>query len=118
MLHVRRRCLRPAAAALSVSALLTCLAQSQTRDENEGARLVEESRCYTCHQLRESLLGPPYLAIAARHAARKDIMTEVLARKIVYGGGGSWGLVPMVPNQWVTLDDARVMSAWILDLTD
>ena len=45
-------------------------------------------------------------------------MVDVLARKIVDGGGGNWGLVPMVPNQWVPIEDARVMSAWILDLTD
>lgn len=40
----------------------------------------------------------------------------VLARKIVLGGGGSWGLVPMVPNEHVTLDEARAMAEWILAL--
>jgi cytochrome c len=43
-------------------------------------------------------------------------MTDVLARKIVRGGGGNWGSVPMVPNRWVTIDDARTMAAWILSL--
>jgi cytochrome c len=86
--------------------------------ESDGAKLVEEARCYACHQMTETLLAPPYVAIAARHAPRKDVMTEVLARKIVRGGGGNWGLVPMVPNQWVTIEEARVMSAWILGLAD
>ena len=45
-------------------------------------------------------------------------MLEVLARKIVHGGGGNWGLVPMVPNEHVTLEDARAMAAWILALAD
>jgi cytochrome c len=43
-------------------------------------------------------------------------MVDVLARKIVHGGGGSWGVVPMVPNQWVSLEEARAMADWILGL--
>jgi len=82
--------------------------------EVEGAKLFEQARCYICHNTDTVSLGPPLKAIAARHAARKDVMTDVLARKIVAGGGGSWGVVPMVPNQWVTMEQARVISAWIL----
>lgn len=84
--------------------------------EADGAKLFEQARCYICHQTDKVSLGPPLKAIAARHAARKDIMTDVLARKIVHGGGGSWGVVPMVPNQWVSLEQARVISEWILTL--
>ncbi len=68
--------------------------------------------------MTETLLGPPYAAIAARHAPRSDVMVDVLARKIVDGGGGNWGLVPMVPNQWVSIEDARIMSEWILGLAE
>ncbi|MBF8269816.1 MAG: cytochrome C [Gammaproteobacteria bacterium] len=85
---------------------------------DDGEKLVEQARCYMCHQLQETLLGPPYVAIAVRHAAHKDVMVEVLAHKIVHGGGGNWGLVPMVPNQWVSLEEARVMAAWILKQED
>jgi cytochrome c len=99
-------------AAAGVLCLLAPIASAQ----NDGAKLVEEARCYACHHMTDLLLAPPYVAIAARHAPRKDVMTDVLARKIVHGGGGNWGLVPMVPNQWVTIEDARVMSAWILSL--
>jgi cytochrome c len=86
--------------------------------QDAGAKLVEAARCYACHQMTEYSLAPPYLAIAARHAPRKDVMVDVLATKIVHGGGGNWGVVPMVPNQWVSLDEARTMAAWILSLTD
>jgi cytochrome c551/c552 len=43
------------------------------------------------------------------------VTVDVLARNIVDGGGGSWGVVPMVPNQWVTVEEARLMAEWILD---
>jgi cytochrome c len=82
--------------------------------EQDGAKLFEQARCYICHDTDKNSLGPPLKAIAARHAARRDVMTDVLARKIVVGGGGNWGLVPMVPNQWVSIEQARVISAWIL----
>jgi streptogramin lyase/cytochrome c551/c552 len=87
-----------------------------TAAPSDGAKLVDEARCYACHHMTDTLLGPPYVAIAARHAPRKDAMTDVLARKIVAGGGGNWGLVPMVPNQWVSIEQARTMAEWILEL--
>jgi cytochrome c len=95
-----------------------CCSFSAPAGAEDGAQLIENARCYACHQMTETLLAPPYLAIAVRHAPRKDLMTEVLARKIVRGGGGNWGVVPMVPNQWVSIEEARVMAEWILALAD
>ena len=81
----------------------------------DGARLVQERRCYPCHNLTETLIGPPYQAIAERHAKNKDAMAEVLAEKIILGGAGNWGVVPMVPNEQVSPAEARVIAKWILD---
>jgi cytochrome c len=86
--------------------------------ETDVSVLLEEKRCYACHAMEEALIGPPYVAIAARHAARAEVMTEVLAQKIILGGGGNWGVVPMVPNEHVTLDEARRMARWILEIGD
>lgn len=80
----------------------------------DGASLVKAMRCYACHDPKNPLLGPPYQTIAARYAANRDAMTDVLARKIVTGGGGNWGFVPMVPNEHVSSEDARLMAQWIL----
>jgi cytochrome c len=77
--------------------------------------LITQKRCDACHDLTATRIGPPYVAIALRHRADKDDMVEVLARKIVLGGGGNWGVVPMVPNEHVTADEARAMAKWILE---
>ena len=82
----------------------------------DGATLVQERNCYGCHNQTDALIGPPYSAIAARHAARKDLMVDVLARKIIEGGAGNWGVVPMVPSEQVSEDEAKVIARWILDL--
>jgi cytochrome c len=78
--------------------------------------LLVQKRCNACHSQNAPLIGPAYVAVAARHRANKTEIVEVLARKIVMGGGGTWGLIPMVPNEHVTLDEARLMAQWILTL--
>lgn len=87
------------------------------QERADGERLAQEYRCYACHDMTEALIGPPYQAIAARHASQKDIMEKVLATKILLGGGGNWGVVPMVPNEHVPEADARVITRWILGLS-
>ena len=79
--------------------------------------MVSESMCYACHQMQEASIGPPWQAIAARHAGKSEVMTDVLAGKIIRGGGGNWGNVPMVANQRVNEEQARIMAEWILEQT-
>ncbi|MYA30889.1 MAG: c-type cytochrome [Gammaproteobacteria bacterium] len=82
----------------------------------EELPLLREKGCHACHSMDVVLLGPPYTAIAALHSARKEVMLEVLIEKIISGGGGNWGMAPMVPNDHVTEDEARAMTEWILSL--
>lgn len=102
---------------VSVLILISVLTSaSAIAAEPDGEALLAKKRCVACHDLTKALLGPPYKAIAARHAAQKDLMIEVLAQKIIAGGAGNWGVVPMVPNEHVSLEEARAMSRWILGL--
>jgi cytochrome c len=100
----------------AIASLLLVVSFPLIAAEPEGAQLYEQARCYICHDADKVLIGPPLKAIAARHGMRKDVMTDVLARKIVQGGGGNWGWVPMVPNQGVSLPQARAMAEWILSI--
>lgn len=89
---------------------------AQAAIAEDGASLVQERRCYGCHELKQNLIGPSYQAIAVRHAARRDVMVEVLAEKIITGGAGNWGVIPMVPNEQVSPNEARIIARWILNL--
>lgn len=86
------------------------------QDNPTGEQLVQVHRCYACHELNDALIGPPYQAIAARHTGQKEVMDKVLATKIILGGGGNWGVVPMVPNEHVPEEDAETIARWILNL--
>jgi cytochrome c len=102
---------------LFMPGLLLLLVLPMAEAQERGARLVEEKVCFGCHQMTTASIGPPWQAIAARHAARKEVMVDVLASRIMHGGGGNWGLVPMVPNQRVNQEEARVLAAWVLQQT-
>ena len=99
--------------AFACTSIMLTAARSQQTDE---LPLLREKGCHACHTVEVTLLGPSYRAIALLHAARKETMVEILVQKIIVGGGGNWGLVPMVPNEHVTEDEAREMAEWILDL--
>lgn len=77
--------------------------------------LLRKKRCHLCHEESRQGLGPPFEAISLAHRSRREIMLEVLAQKIVSGGSGNWGVVPMVANGHVSLEEARLMAGWILD---
>jgi cytochrome c len=79
------------------------------------AALLRAKGCHACHAMNEQLLGPSYQAISAMHAAQKTAMVDALAEKIVLGGAGAWGVVPMPRNDRVTAEEARAIASWILD---
>jgi cytochrome c len=81
----------------------------------EPAAMVKEKRCNACHEADKALIGPPWKAIALRYQAEKQQAIDALAHKIVTGGGGAWGVVPMVPNEHVSAAEARLLAEWILE---
>jgi cytochrome c len=78
--------------------------------------LAAHQHCDECHALKEARIGPPFLAVAARYATDRDAAENRLALKIVNGGAGNWGTIPMVANERISMDDARAIARWILAL--
>lgn len=78
--------------------------------------LAARQHCDECHAMKEARIGPPFVAVAARYATDRDASVNRLALKIIHGGAGNWGTIPMVPNERISLDDARTIARWILAL--
>lgn len=78
--------------------------------------LAARQHCDECHALKEARVGPPFVAVAARYATERDAAVNRLALKIINGGAGNWGTIPMVANERIGLDDARAIARWILAL--
>ena len=78
-----------------------------------GAKLIAGSTCLGCHKEKEKLVGPAYAAVAAKYPAT-EANIAMLATKIIQGGKGHWGEVPMTPNPGLSETDAREMVKYIL----
>ena len=107
---------QPGAIAAGVVVVLFAVVASMPVRAADVPSLLVKRRCNACHDVRKALIGPPFSAVAVRYRGVKDQQVETLARKVVTGGGGAWGVVPMVPNEHVPLDEARAMVKWILAL--
>ena len=84
-------------------------------DYEKGLNLVLKSDCNTCHKIAEKTLGPSYVDIANRYTGKMGI-EDTMAQKIIKGGSGNWGTVPMPPHPNIPVDDARAMSKYVLSL--
>ena len=73
--------------------------------------LAIRSVCMGCHQVERKVVGPAFRDIAARYAPADEAK---LVEKVMQGGGGAWGIVPMPPQAALKPEDARTLVRWIL----
>ena len=76
-------------------------------------KLATAKNCMACHATDKKLVGPSFKDVAGKYASQKDAL-ERLSTKVVKGGGGVWGPVPMPANSQVSSDEAKTLVAWIL----
>ena len=84
-------------------------------DIQQGQQLLSKSDCLTCHQPKVKVVGPAYNAVAAKYPPT-DANINKLAEKVIKGGAGSWGQVPMTPHPTIPTADAQKMVKYILSL--
>jgi cytochrome c len=84
-------------------------------EAEKGLELIAKLDCTTCHKIEEKLTGPAYRDVANKYTADDATITR-LANKVITGGSGVWGTIPMTPHPTVSLDDAKLMVRYILGL--
>ena len=87
---------------------------TQNPDYQKGVSLIAKSNCLTCHKIDEPLTGPPYRDVANKYAGTSDTVVNYLAKKIISGGTGVWGQIPMIAHPEISEDDAKAMVKYIL----
>ena len=75
--------------------------------------LATAKNCMACHAVDKKLVGPSFKEVAAKYADDKAA-GDKLATKIVKGGGGVWGAIPMPANAQVTEAESKKLAAWVL----
>lgn len=76
--------------------------------------LATEKKCMTCHAVDKKVVGPAFKEVAAKYAGKNVV--DTLAGKIMKGGGGVYGPVPMPANTEVKEAEAKKLAAWVLSL--
>ena len=79
--------------------------------------LATAKNCMACHAVDSKLVGPSYKDVSKKYATQKDA-AAMLADKIVKGGSGVWGAIPMPANAQVNEAEAKKLAAWVLSLKE
>ncbi|MFD2247801.1 c-type cytochrome [Pontibacter ruber] len=81
----------------------------------KGEKLIAMSDCLTCHKDDQRVVGPSYVEVAQKYEFN-DKNIDYLAGKIIKGGAGVWGQVPMSPHPDLKKEDAEEMARYVLSL--
>jgi cytochrome c len=80
-----------------------------------GKLLVDESDCKTCHHPTNRIIGPSHKEVAEKYDFT-DANIKLLAERIINGGTGVWGEIPMTPHADISQEDAEKMAMYVLSL--
>lgn len=81
----------------------------------EGKRLVEGRDCQTCHHSVNKLIGPSHTDVAKKYDFTKENVS-MLAKRIIAGGSGVWGQMPMNAHPDLSQENAEKMAIYVLSL--
>jgi Cytochrome c551/c552 len=87
---------------------------AQTTAMADAEALAKAKGCYACHDVNTKKVGPAFKDVAKKFAGQPGAVDE-LAKRIKNGGVGTWGNVPM-PPQNVTDEEAKKLAEWVLSL--
>lgn len=75
--------------------------------------LAKAKNCLACHSVAAKIVGPAYKDVAAKYAGQKDA-EDKLVQKVLKGGSGVWGSIPMPANTQVNEAEAHTLVKWVL----
>ena len=81
----------------------------------QGEALVKSNDCKTCHHSVNKIIGPSHTDVAKKYEFTQANV-KILADKIIKGGVGVWGEVPMNAHPDVSVADAEKMAKYVLSL--
>jgi cytochrome c len=82
---------------------------------SEGEKLIAKLDCIGCHNKDKKIVGPSYSEIAKKYPNNTKSI-NYLTEKIMKGGSGVWGTVPMLAHPNLKKEEAKVIVKYILSL--
>jgi cytochrome c len=100
----------PLSLTITLAGLVSALAGAPA---HANADLAQKKNCMSCHTVAKKVVGPAFKDVAAKYAGQKDA-ADKLTQKVLKGGSGVWGAVPMPANPQVSEAEAKQLVQWIL----
>jgi cytochrome c len=82
-------------------------------DDAKAHTIAKQNACLGCHAINKKVVGPSFQDVAKKYANNAEA-NRFLKSKILKGGSGSWGVVPMPGNSKLNDEDLSLMVSWIL----
>lgn len=79
----------------------------------ELATLAKNKNCFACHAVEKKVVGPAFAEVAKVYA-KDPKAADTLTEKVLKGGSGKWGPIPMPSNAQVSPAEARKLVEWVL----
>lgn len=98
---------------MMVGMLVASAFASQAAMADAGLDLAKAKNCLACHAVSTKVVGPAYKDVAAKYAGQKGI-EDKLVQKVMKGGSGVWGAVPMPANPQINEAEAHTLVKWVL----
>lgn len=83
--------------------------------EDKAVEIIGKSDCATCHKISETSTGPAWKDVAKKYE-NTDANVKMLAEKILKGGSGNWGSIPMTGHPNLTEEEATTLANYVLSL--
>ena len=96
-----------------LTAALGALAVLASAPAFANEALAKSKNCLACHAVDKKVVGPSYKEVAAKYKGDKAA-ADKLATKVIKGGSGVWGAMPMPANPQVNEAEAKQLVAWVL----
>ncbi|MDP1635539.1 MAG: cytochrome C [Gallionellaceae bacterium] len=106
----------PAAPVETVVAKTPTAAATPVPAADDSLTLAKSYGCMVCHTIDKKTIGPAWKDVAAKYRGDKDAEAKLMD-KVLKGGAGVWGNVPMPPNPKPSEEERRKMVKLVLSLS-
>ena len=79
----------------------------------DAAKLAADKACLACHAIDKKVVGPAFKDVAAKYKGNAKA-EAILVQKVLKGGVGAWGQIPMPANASLKEDEAKLLVKWVL----
>jgi cytochrome c len=99
---------------IAAMAGLVLASSAHAVDAEKAKALAQSKNCLACHAIDKKLVGPAYTEVSKKYKGNKEA-EAMLVKKVIHGGGGVWGTIPMPPNP-VKEEEAKLLVEWVLSM--